>query len=45
MRIIWLLYTWARDTDFGFLNGLKPKNIIPFKKLQGQKVIIVMYLW
>ena len=33
------------DTDFGFLNGLKRKNIILFTKMQALKVIIVAYLW
>ena len=28
------------DTDFGFLNGLKRKNIICLKKIQGETVFI-----
>jgi len=35
----------GKDTDFGFLNGFKRKNIIRFKKMQAQKVIIVGCLW
>ena len=32
------------DTDFGFLNGTKRKNIILSAKMQAQKVIIVAHM-
>jgi hypothetical protein len=34
------LMNLGTDTDFGFLNGLKRKNIIRFQKIQGETVII-----
>jgi hypothetical protein len=36
---------FGTDTGFGFLNGLKHKNIIRFQKIQGETVFIFHYLW
>lgn len=39
------LMNLGTGTDFGFLNGLKHKNIIRFQKIQGETVFIFYYLW